>query len=572
MNDTVNFLKIFSYKEQVARSSNWGHHFLFLNILLSLLIGLTYVYAAPSTDSFIAFFYLIVSWLGHMSFLTFVVYLIIFFPLTFIGNFRYYRVLSVILAVCFHSILLFDAKLFLAVKIHLSFTAFNLIFKELDFNTGLNYNFLFIAIPIVIAFELLFAKLSTKNLYRDGSKSWVRISCLVMAAAFVTSHCLHIWADATRYDKVAILRSVYPAHYPMTAKSFLSSHGFIDGTASGKEISAINYPLSPISSTSIAKPKNIVVVFINGLSYDAQSPDLTPYLLNFKKQSESFENYYLPYRDLNDNLFAVSYGVPVLYKDSFLSKKIQPVIFNEMATQEYAHRIILSSSLNLNLGTIETVTGTRSNQVTTVKDDLEAFDKATFQIANWHFDRPYALNILLGDLFATTPEQYKSKLKQLDYKLEDLFNALKINGHYNNTMVIVSSAQGNPYSEQNELIYNREKQHVPLLIKWPNNENMSVAENKIASAFDLPATIAQDILHITTKVADFTLGENLKELTDRKFIVSDEPEILLIGTKETTVYSDEGNALIETDGKVLQTRPNLENLIRAMRSLNRFKE
>ena len=115
MSDSVNYLKNFSYKEQVSRSSLWGHHFLFLNVLLSLLIGLTYVYAAPSTDSFAAFFYLIVTWMGHMGFLAFVTYLIILFPLTFIGNFRYYRVFSVIIAILFHSILLFDAKLYLNV-------------------------------------------------------------------------------------------------------------------------------------------------------------------------------------------------------------------------------------------------------------------------------------------------------------------------------------------------------------------------------------------------------------------------------------------------------------------------
>ena len=102
MSDSVNYLKNFSYKEQVSRSSLWGHHFLFLNVLLSLLIGLTYVYAAPSTDSFAAFFYLIVTWMGHMGFLAFVAYLIILFPLTFIGNFRYYRVFSVIIAILFH--------------------------------------------------------------------------------------------------------------------------------------------------------------------------------------------------------------------------------------------------------------------------------------------------------------------------------------------------------------------------------------------------------------------------------------------------------------------------------------
>ena len=115
-------------------------------------------------------------------------------------------------------------------------------------------------------------------------------------------------------------------------------------------------------------------------------------------------------------------------------------------------------------------------------------------------------------------------------------------------------------------------QHVPLIIKWPGSDNMSVAVNKLSSPFDLPATVATEILQVTTDPADYSLGENLKELSDRRFIVSDEPEIILIGSKDTTVYSDEGSALIEDNGKALRIRPNLENLIRAMRTLNRFKE
>ena len=49
--------KHFSYKEQVARSVTWGHYFIFINILLSCLLGYGYVYAAPPTHDFLSFFY-----------------------------------------------------------------------------------------------------------------------------------------------------------------------------------------------------------------------------------------------------------------------------------------------------------------------------------------------------------------------------------------------------------------------------------------------------------------------------------------------------------------------------------
>ena len=178
----------------------------------------------------------------------------------------------------------------------------------------------------------------------------------------------------------------------------------------------------------------------------------------------------------------------------------------------------------------------------------------------------------MSDLFkARNRSEYDWQLKILDSRIVDLFNVLKINAHYDDTMIIVTSAAGNPFIKS-DLTFNRSSQHVPLIIKWPGSDNMAVAVNKLSSPFDLPATVAKEILQVTTVPADYSLGENLKELSDRKFIVSDEPEIILIGSKDTTVYSDDGNALIEDNGKALRIRPNLENLIRAMRTLNRFKE
>ena len=110
MSENLNPLKRLSYKEQVSRSITWGHYFIFVNILLACLLGFSYVYAAPPTNNLLSFFYLIVTWLGHMSFLTVVVYLVVFFPLAFIGNFRYYRVLCVLIAVIAHTILLFAGQ------------------------------------------------------------------------------------------------------------------------------------------------------------------------------------------------------------------------------------------------------------------------------------------------------------------------------------------------------------------------------------------------------------------------------------------------------------------------------
>ena len=217
-------------KEQILRSSTWGHHFFFLNAILAIVISFSYVYAAPHTESLSAFIYLLATWLGQSCFLAFLAFLILFFPLTFIGNFKLYRVLSVIFAFLLHCLLLIDAKLFLTVKVHITWMVTSLILRDLDFNTGLNFRFMYIAVLILILLEILFAKLATREVYKKSLRHNLFPDIVLSAIfmCFVASHGIYIWADATSYEKITNLRTVFPAHYPMTARSFLSNHGWID--------------------------------------------------------------------------------------------------------------------------------------------------------------------------------------------------------------------------------------------------------------------------------------------------------------------------------------------------------
>lgn len=282
-----------------------------------------------------------------------VVYLVIFFPLSFIGNFRYYRVLSVVIATIYHTILLFDIKIYLMVKVHLGVTALNLIVRELDFDTGLHYNFLMIAIPIVIALELIFAKITTHSLYRYHHTYFVRSVIVALVSCFICSHLMHIWADAAKYERITLLRSSFPVHYPMTAKSFLTNHGFVSGDDVASEDPSnsadyLSYPLSKIAIDDQARPKNVITISFNGLSSANLSAENTPNLLAFKLKSNSFEDHYLLYKNELDNVFSLNYGMPLKYRRAMFSSDIIPVAVDEMYRQDYVRRLILSD-VRLNL-------------------------------------------------------------------------------------------------------------------------------------------------------------------------------------------------------------------------------
>lgn len=577
MGSDHNFSNLFSYREQVSRTISWGHRFLFLNILLACFIGSAYVYAAPATSSFMAFFYLLVTWLGHMGFLAFVIYLVIFFPLSFIGNIRIYRIISISLASFLHTLLLCDAKLFLVIKVHASSTILGLAFSDLDFKTGLNYNFLYFAIPFVIALQFFFSRISTKGLYHRGHSLPYKVVVSVIILSFLASHCIHIWADASRYEAINALRSVYPAHYPMTARSFLINHGWLkeDGLDDNSQDStAFVYPLSAIENAEKTPDRNIVTIYINGLSYGDINAENTPHLLLTKQSYSSYENYYLPYDNLRDNFFAASFGVTIDYRFSFLKHRLYPVTVDELHRQDYAVRLVTDMDFHLNQTDIKAITG--NPRVSTEKQEsvTAVFRKAQDEISSLPDSRNFAINISINKLNNLTDEKERKRtLKAIDNELSAFLAAYAESDRFDNTLIMISSALGNPAINSSDTVYNRERQHVPMIIIWPDGNLRGVSSSAICSIFDIVPTLGHEVLGINTPDAAYSMGENLMNLQNRNFVpVINDDNLLLISAESVTGYNRDGKAFISSYGKQVPVKPNLKNLVRAMRELNRFKE
>lgn len=651
MGVSFNPLKRFSYTEQVSRSLSWGHYFIFINILLSCFLGFGYVYAAPPASNFLSFLYLIITCLGHMSFLTIVVFLVVFFPLAFIGNFRYYRVLSVLIAVVWHTILLFDIKIYLMVKVHLSMTAINLIVRELDFDTGLNYNFLFIAVPLVLALEFAFAKITTHSLYKAHHPYLVRSILIIIGACFISSHCMHIWADAYKYERITLLRSTFPFHYPMTAKSFLSSHGWINEelreSSQGNSAEYLRYPLTPISINEQARPKNLIVINVNRFSYSDLNQDNTPKLLELKNSGQSFEEHYLLYNNEIDNVFALNYGLPLQYRNALLYSNCLPVNVDEMLRQDYIRRIsvsdykLLEGKSRAHLKSSEYYrkllqnSSLRAPQLNIEGQARDLFLKAIEQIRSYGQDRPYALSLVLNDLRApkaisldcnSVQEQvldnqdnlvsesisvkdhfderysawfehaqcqigsfaednyllagdaqvrallyYEHNLRYVDAMIGTFIEALEDSKLLDNTMVIITSSEGSDLLSSGNQRFERLVQHVPLIVLWPHEQRKARNCEFLSSPSDIFALIASDVVNITTPTGNYSLGQSLKNLSDRSYLLVDGLDhMMLVGKDDTIIYSQEGDSYVERNSERMQVRPNLENLIEATRDLNRF--
>ena len=576
MKKDKSFSRIFSYKEQTSRSLSWGHHFLFLNILLTCFIGLTYIYAAPETESFIAFVYLILSWLGHMSFLAFIVYVILLFPLSFIGHFHLYRALSVAIAILFDAILLFDVKLFLAVKVHISSNVINIILGDLDFNTGLNYNFMFIAVPIVISLQIMFAKIATRGLYTRGHNFLYKGIIALVVVAFISSHSMHIAADAYRYDKINVLNSVLPAHYPMTARSFLENHGWLNNKSLPSiNDSSIEYPIGKIVDVQpLPNPSNVILIFINGLSYTDINEADTPNLVKIKQKYHSFENFYLPEDNIRDNLFAAGYGISSTYRNAFEHSSVYPVTVEEMHRQEYVVRVMTDELSNISDRDIYSITGVRQAKIEKDSNPASIFQRALENIRNYTENSTrYAMCININELSDSklSKRQSLNSLNRLDKIVAEFLEQFESIESFDNSLIFISSCQGNPNLNK-EITYDRVMQHVPMIAVWPNKAMRGASSSFIASSYDFSATVARECLGITSDTRNFSMGRSLLDGRDRDFVVTtSDKNLILISNLSTTVYSRDGRSFIETADGSVPVKPNLENLIRAMRELNRFR-
>ena len=113
---------------------------------------------------------------------------------------------------------------------------------------------------------------------------------------------------------------------------------------------------------------------------------------------------------------------------------------------------------------------------------------------------------------------------------------------------------------------------MPLIVITPNESKKGVSITKLTSSFDFVPTLGIEILGIKTPYVNYAIGNNLFSKEEKPYIVSTGGnELLLISKEKVTNYKKNGKAYIFKDGTKQNARTNLEDLIKAMRELNRFK-
>lgn len=302
----------------------WGHWFTFANLLLALVLSYFYIGPHPAPETFVGWFYLLITWVGHFSFLALACFILTIFPVITIFPYkRHVRGVSAVMASLFQLYLFLDVLAYRGLGYHLSNSSLDQLSEVEDVylaSLGSGYWFLLLVVfAVILAYQALVSNFTWKRIQSLQAIPFKNHIAKGLFACFFLSHSLHIWADATLNIDIARQASMFPASYPLTAKSLLARHGLIDlneynrsksEQAKLKDISEINAPLMP-KSCELEQSPNLSVYLLNITEFEDVKRWLTDNYVAY-----SWSRQMVVSSDLDSNLFSFNTGLPALYQQT----------------------------------------------------------------------------------------------------------------------------------------------------------------------------------------------------------------------------------------------------------------
>jgi membrane-anchored protein YejM (alkaline phosphatase superfamily) len=289
-------------RKQITQQVSWGHWFALANILLASAISSIYLLSSSIADTTLSFIYLITTWLGHTSFITFLGFVILILPLCYkITNLRVLKATASIIAALGLALLAFDALLYNKTGFHVSFSSAELLRNEAEGQMSafgwLQWFYLILLFIIWLMFQLVIANAIFKRIGRFQRIKVAPYIIVSFVACFISSHAIHVWADAKLYTPVLKQDNMFPLSYPATAKTLMARYGFIDLEVRqqqeklqyNSETSRFNYPPKQVYCSVDSTKKIVVLASLETIENTGLSAlNANQFHLNLQKTPASF--------------------------------------------------------------------------------------------------------------------------------------------------------------------------------------------------------------------------------------------------------------------------------------------
>ena len=583
-------------RDRVSRLINWGHWFAFFNGLLAMIVGSRYLGSVGYPETWYGWVYLSVSTIGQFSFLAFIAYLICLFPLTLILPYsKILRGVAAVIATLSLCILLYDTIVYADYGMHLSPFAFDLAWADLN---ALLHGTSYIVTPLaIIAIELTAANFLWKRIEKIQKLNLGNKVITLVGICFVSSHLIHIWADAADITEITRFDDTYPLSYPATARSFMESHG-IDGSSQGDDVnhntSVLNYPEQPLTCQADTKI-NVLMITIDSLRADMVDGKSMPFLQQYTESNQSFTQHFSGGNQFRTGMFSLLYGLQGSYGDARIFNSTSPLMTRSFQQAGYELGLFLPET-NLNLHSSQAMFNDFNPVIakeTNGSADADLHTVASFN--EWHsiqntpwfalvnlkapenFDTPVGflgIETVKADPALMPAQkvlfnQYRQSLYFVDQQLKAMLaNVPK------DTLVIITGVNGKMFtSNSDEANRNLSPQSVkvPLVIHWPNTGASKVKYR--TSHYGIAPTLMTHVLGCTNNTTDYSAGRSLLQPSKETWIYIGDSRIFAIYQEaEVTVIDRHGKYRIydENYEHRLNKKMSAPELIEVMREGRRF--
>jgi len=546
------------HDDRISQIVSWGHWFALFNILLVILLGSRYLFIADWPQTLLGRFYAIISCIGHFSFLAFIGYLILLFPLSFfIHSSKWQRIIAVIVATIAITILLIDIEIFSIFRMHLNFAIWQILTSPDDgYTLSAQWQKLFIFVPFILLLETIFAIWSWRQLRSlTKRRKYCKPVIITFIFCFLFSHLVHIWADAQFYRPITMQRSSLPISYPLTARHLLERYGFIEQGNYESRIKkegnpfaiAIEYPLSKINYQNLALPYNILMITTDDWRQNSQLNNM-PLLSEFAKQHIQFTNHFSASNTPFLGEFSMFYGLDPNYYNSILVSHKSSVFIDTLTKQRYNLGLFSSDGFDEPLYRYALL----SNFSIPTESKKQSYLATSDSWLSWYQEQRNVENGAAWFSIIQYKNDPKANLhkqqKALDDAIAKVINALKESGELNKTVVIITASNSHLPAVNSE--FNRQKLNVPLIIAWPDKDHKIITTP--TSHVDIMQTLMQDALNVTTAPRQYSQGENLFVPNGRKCLISGiETDIIALCEDKTILIDNSGHYRIyDLDNKL----------------------
>ena len=388
-----------------------------------------------------------------------------------------------------------------------------------------DWQIFFTPMPIILLAQMLFSRWSWEKLRSLERQKWLKGTGIFLTATFITTHLIYAWADAYLYRSI-MQRSNFPLSYPMSARSFLEKHGFLDGEEYTQKLAQegrldalkIDYPKKELTYAPITHKPNILIVTVSGLRHDAISNEKMPKLAEFATSSTEFTNHYSTGNSNNAGLIGLFYGLNANYTDSILSNHTQSVLIEKLRAEHYQLGLFSATNFKdsvfrqalfreIKLSSNKT---NKPNNESAVKN-LNDFIKAQKTDSPWFAYLDLALEV-------KSLSDYDRTLQDIDSLLAKALESTPLE----NTLVIITSEHGVTFNEMNEKerenYFGRDEVQVPLLVYW---KDLPVGkQNGLSNHADIFSALMQTVFGVENSLMDYSQGRNLFDLKGDDWVLA----------------------------------------------------